>query len=480
MQRPIQNDQQAGAGNDTNSSDTLELALHRLAAALEKNTPDLSKVANSGKNQQLIAAISMAANNLNQGAELGATDAVCDQGALKADGSPFLQLTDKNLKMLNTIFNQCDTEGDGDLNQTEVIRLLRKIGYGSLETDDLIKIIQKMDADNGGTISVEEFMDGIDNLMAEFPDDAARLRDFWANNTIKVGFAGTTWRPFENTIWMMNSGIMIMTVACITVGVVYFSFILIPLTMAYLLTFLLGPLYDVFYQRPLLCMGCQVCYEPLKDHVIEVPGTRDMVGQKEDSEDICCKVGDHGYLYDEDKKDYRGLPCGASYCGCFQRGCMELIFLGRLPAALALLVCLLVAGGICFGVAFQIADQFTAITDDKLFMGKLYDVRDEIREVLAVDYEMVITDLEPVCVNTKPGECMIRTVTPKVEAPDGTTAIRMSATYIEYEASLGSKENLTEVWVSTMSNMTENYGGLILFFSDFTLTLLLCIYMLST
>jgi AI-2 transport protein TqsA len=31
-----------------------------------------------------------------------------------------------------------------------------------------------------------------------------------------------------------------------------------------------------------------------------------------------------------------------------------------------------------------------------------------------------------------------------------------------------------------MSDLTGNYGGLILFFSDFTLTLLLCIYMLST
>ena len=40
---------------------------------------------------------------------------------------------------------------------------------------------------------------------------------------------------------------------------VYFDFLLIPMTMAYLLTFLLGPLFDFFYQRPLLCFGFRCC-----------------------------------------------------------------------------------------------------------------------------------------------------------------------------------------------------------------------------
>ena len=380
-----------------NGAEKLELALFRLAAVLEKNSPDLSKMANFDKTEQLADAISLAASNMAQGQidmsdEADPASACCEEGgstALKADGTPFLQLTETNLTMLNTIFNQCDTEGDGDLNQTEVIRLLRKIGYGSLETDELVRIMHKMDTDDGGTISVEEFVDGIDNIMSKFPDDATRLREFWANNTIKVGFAGTTWRPYENTIWLMNGGVMIMTVGVIMVAIVYFSFILVPLTMAYVLTFLFGPLYDVFYQRPLLCMGSRLCYEPQKDHVIEVPGSREKIGAKPDSEDTCCAVGDHGYLYDEQKHDHRGLPWKTSYCGCFQRGCMELIFLGRLPSALALLVCLLVAGGIVGGVAFAIAAQFTRITDDKIFMTKLNDVRDEIRDTLANDYGMV-------------------------------------------------------------------------------------------
>ena len=53
--------------------------------------------------------------------------------------------------------------------------------------------------------------------------DAAKtsyLRDFWANNTIKVGYAGTTWRPMANAIWLMNAGVTVITLGVIVCGVV--------------------------------------------------------------------------------------------------------------------------------------------------------------------------------------------------------------------------------------------------------------------
>ena len=47
------------------------------------------------------------------------------------------------------------------------------------------------------------------------PAKCAYLREFWETNTIKVGYAGTTWRRMENTIWLMNVGVTIITVGVI-------------------------------------------------------------------------------------------------------------------------------------------------------------------------------------------------------------------------------------------------------------------------
>lgn len=48
-------------------------------------------------------------------------------------------------------------------------------------------------------------------------------------------------------------------IAVITAILVRFSFILVPLTLAYFITFLLVPLMNVFEQRPLKCGKKEMC-----------------------------------------------------------------------------------------------------------------------------------------------------------------------------------------------------------------------------
>jgi len=69
---------------------------------------------------------------------------------------------------------------------------------------------------------------------------------------LKLGFAGTSWLQHASITWMMNAGVMIITTAVMLTGLIYFRFVLVPLAMAYFLTFLLGPLMDYIYQRPLV------------------------------------------------------------------------------------------------------------------------------------------------------------------------------------------------------------------------------------
>jgi hypothetical protein len=61
---------------------------------------------------------------------------------------------------------------------------------------------------------------------------------------------------------------------------VYFRFILVPLTMAYFLTFLLGPVIDLLAQRPLICVG-QVCCKIAKLSPVWQPVARRLLPQSD-------------------------------------------------------------------------------------------------------------------------------------------------------------------------------------------------------
>ena len=65
---------------------------------------------------------------------------------------------------------------------------------------------------------------------------------------LKLGYMGTTWRPHANIAWLTNSAILIIASAVALEILIKFRFVLVPLTMAYFFTFLIGPLMDYFYQ----------------------------------------------------------------------------------------------------------------------------------------------------------------------------------------------------------------------------------------
>ena len=98
-------------------------------------------------------------------------------------------------------------------------------------------------------------------------------RNYRARATdLKLGYAGTTWRHIGNIAWLSNQGIMILTCLAILQSLIYFRFVLVPLVMAYFLTFLLGPIHDVLIQRPLLCNGFVLCDAPQANSTCIRPG----------------------------------------------------------------------------------------------------------------------------------------------------------------------------------------------------------------
>eukprot|EP01052_Picozoa_sp_SAG31_P033913 SAG31_NODE_3894_length_3774_cov_2.376599_2_plen_332_part_00 len=155
--------------------------------------------------------------------------------------------------------DQFDTDRTGRLSQLEVKRMLRAIDL--FETpEELIEVTRAIDDDNSGTIEKAEYLAYVDQRCAESAVFFASFRE--RSRVTKLGFDGTTWRSSANITWLMGEGVMILTSLAVLAAVVYFSFILVPLTMAYFLTFLFGPIQDILIQRPLVCAGLIVCDKP--------------------------------------------------------------------------------------------------------------------------------------------------------------------------------------------------------------------------
>ena len=183
------------------------------------------------------------------------------------DGLHLFKLTEEDLDVQKRIFDQFDTDNTGQLAQGETVRMMRAMKLFDT-SDELVATIKEMDEDNSGTIDYLEYVQYID-IKCSKDEEFYQTYKSRSHNT-KLGYDGTTWRKNANIAWLTNQGIMILTFLGVLATLIYFRFILVPLTMAYFLTFLLGPVQDVLIQRPLICCDTVCC---------DKPGIRPALGQ---------------------------------------------------------------------------------------------------------------------------------------------------------------------------------------------------------
>jgi predicted PurR-regulated permease PerM len=65
----------------------------------------------------------------------------------------------------------------------------------------------------------------------------------------------------NDSAWIAHLCLIICASAILIVGAAYFHFVLVPLTMAWFFSFLIGPILDMLEQRPLVLFGslCTAC-----------------------------------------------------------------------------------------------------------------------------------------------------------------------------------------------------------------------------
>ena len=141
-----------------------------------------------------------------------------------------LDLTDQRVLDLKKIFAIADYSGRMSIGRKQFVDLMKMLGIDPTD-EELEDMMNEMDTDGDGDIGFEEFAVAIQHT---YDDDMITQ----AAET-EIGAMGTRMWDRGEIVWCINSNIIIMVLGIITVILVHFIFILVPLTLAYFLTFLL-------------------------------------------------------------------------------------------------------------------------------------------------------------------------------------------------------------------------------------------------
>ena len=321
-------------------------------------------------------------------------------------------LSEEDIAIQHRIFGMYDNDKNGMLAQNEVKRMLTTMELFD-SVDELIEVIREMDDDNSGTIELDEYMQYIDERCAN--DDAFHISYRNKAQNLKLGYAGTTWRRQGNVSWLSNQGIMILTCLAILQSLIYFRFVLVPLVMAYFLTFLLGPIHDVLIQRPLVCCGYVFC---------DAPGVRPGMNQDTKCFGKEMKWADKGangerlYKLASERYDIESIPadqwnlktkypnyqeksrcCDAApgqACSAdkpLQHSLWACLYIAKIPDAFSVVASILIAVMVIGACGVVIGHELVSVATDESFQAELQKAKGEMNDFLRDEHLMEISEL---------------------------------------------------------------------------------------
>ncbi len=370
--------------------------------------------------QDLSKVLSQLQDQLDGDQDANAAPAVGNQPA-ELDGVVLKKLSEDDLEVQKNIFDQFDTDNTGQLAQGETVRMMRAMKLFDT-ADELVATIKEMDEDNSGTIDYLEYVQFIDQKC--YTDDAFYQTYKTRSYSTKLGYDGTLWRKHANIAWLTNQGIMILTFLGILATLIYFRFILVPLTMAYFLTFLLGPVQDVLIQRPLICCDAVCCDKPgfirpamgktvgflgkekgswWKDEAqtesaYQTPAQRWKHVQKDTGEWDATKQ-QMRWVHDDEAACCYAIPTGkwsdepAQGGGPIKRLLFDLFVVGKIPESLSVLVTFILTGAMLFFVVLLISAEIVQVLEDPNFQAAKRDAIIELNKFLKTEYKLGVSEL---------------------------------------------------------------------------------------
>lgn len=166
-----------------------------------------------------------------------------------------MDVSEEQMFQLKKIFAIGNVDHSGIIGRRQFKDLMSLLGMDPTQ-EELDQMLDEMDENGDGQIEFDELATAMLNTYdAELIAEAADT---------PLGSLGTKAWSRGEILWSCNSNLIVACCGVVTALLVFFQFILVPLTLAYFTTFLLIPLMNVFEQRPLQMRG-KSCCEPARD-----------------------------------------------------------------------------------------------------------------------------------------------------------------------------------------------------------------------
>lgn len=164
-------------------------------------------------------------------------------------------------------------------------------------------------------------------------------------------------------------------------GIIYFRFMLVPMTMAYFLTFVLGPMIDFLSQRPLVCFGRVYC------KIKKLPYDKALTEwRKEHPTRPMPEPSDVEYPFDNSV----GRMCHSVPPSKVQGVIAELIAVGQMPFPLALTMMFSIVCATLYVVFAFVQRDLNLVLSDPIFVASLKDVLNGLLRYLKNDIGVIL------------------------------------------------------------------------------------------
>ena len=158
-------------------------------------------------------------------------------------------LSEEEIDKFKELFAMADPQHIGYLGHRQFTDMLKMLNI-EVEPDELQEMFQEMDENDDGEIDFEEF---VPTMVKHISPEQLDVMD-----QIRVGGQGTRMWSRGEILWAANTGLLLASGGVLLAGLIYFNFMLVPLTISYFCVFLFGPIMDFFNHKLKLGPGIGV------------------------------------------------------------------------------------------------------------------------------------------------------------------------------------------------------------------------------
>jgi len=252
-------------------------------------------------------------------------------------------LNESEMSKFKEIFSMCDAQHVGFMGHRQFTDMLGMLGI-EVSDETLQAMFKEMDENDDGEIDFEEFVPAMFHNIS--------MDELNSVNDIKIGGLGTRMWSRGEILWAANTGLLLCSASVVLFFVIYFTFILVPLTISYFMVFLVAPILSLFEHRPIKCGKAAIC-----DPMTENP---------EDPED-------KAYYKSESRRAMGDSPKGSAY---------DVVTMCKVPHGIGVLLTIITVFAMFAAIGYMVYSELSVVFSDEEFMEKLNGFVDGLYESL--------------------------------------------------------------------------------------------------